>query len=66
MFGHYNSLRAFVDTCGINVYDDLPSSSSSRGYINSFGTDVYFTFLDHFDSRGLSRTSVWTSTYATI
>jgi hypothetical protein len=24
IFGHYNGLRAFVDTFGINVYDDLP------------------------------------------
>jgi hypothetical protein len=31
-------------------------AESSRGYINSFGTEDYFTFLDHFGSRGSSTT----------
>jgi hypothetical protein len=66
IFVHYNGSRAFVDTFGIKVYDDLPSSLSLRGYINSFGTEVYFSFLDHFSSRGSPRTSVQTSTSATM
>ena len=66
IFGHYNSSRAFVDTFGINVYENLPSSPSLRGYINSFGTKVYFTFLDHIGSRGSPTTLVWKSTYATM
>jgi hypothetical protein len=64
IFGHYNNSRAFVDTFGVNVYDDLPSPPSLRGYINSFGTKVHFTFLKHFGSRGTPTTSLWTFTYA--
>jgi hypothetical protein len=66
IFSHYNGSRAFVDTFVINIYDDLPSSLSLRGYINFFGTDVYFTFLNHLGSRGSPITSVLTYTFATM
>jgi len=51
IFGLYNALRAFVDTFNINAYDDLPSSHSSRGYVNSSDIEVYYTFFNHSDSR---------------
>lgn len=40
IFGDYNDSKAFVDTFNINAYDDLPSSSSSKGYENSSSIDV--------------------------
>jgi hypothetical protein len=65
IFAHENGSSAFIDTFGINTYDDSPLSSNSRDYINSFGTEVYLTFVDHFSSRGSSTTLAQTSTSAT-
>lgn len=58
IFTDYNGSRAFIDTFSINAYDDLPPSLSLRGYINSFSTKVYYTFVNCFDSRGSSVTLV--------
>jgi hypothetical protein len=63
IFGRYNGSRAFVNNFGINVYDDLPLSPSLMGYINSFGTEVYFTVLDHFGLRGSAATLISTCYY---
>jgi hypothetical protein len=52
IFTHFNGSRAKIDTSDINTYDDLPLSPNSRGYINSFGTKVYYTFINRFGSRG--------------
>jgi hypothetical protein len=51
IFNHYNGPRAFISTFGINTHDDLALSLSSKGYINSFDTKVYYTFVNHFDWR---------------
>jgi hypothetical protein len=66
IFAHDNGSRAFVDTFGINAYDNLPSPLRSRGYINSFGTKEYFIFVGHFSSRGSLTSLVQTSTSATM
>jgi hypothetical protein len=58
IFTHYNDLRAFVDTFGLNAYDNLLLSLSSRGYLNSFVTEVYYT--------STSATLVYTSTSTTM
>jgi hypothetical protein len=57
-FTHYNGSRASIDTFDINTYDDLPLSPNSKGYVNSFGTKVDYTFVNHFGSRGSLTTSV--------
>ena len=64
-FAHYNGSRTFVDTFDINAYDDLPSPSSLRGYINPISTEIHYTFIDHFGSRGSPTTLVQTSTSTT-
>ena len=58
IFTHYNGSRASIDTFDINTYDDLPLSPNSRGYVNSFGTKVYYTFVNHSGSRGLPTTLI--------
>jgi hypothetical protein len=54
--GLYKHLRLTTMTClhqlFTGAYDDLPSSPSSRGYVNSFSTEVYHTLVHHFGSRG--------------
>jgi hypothetical protein len=60
IFTHYNGSRAFVNAFGINTHDDLPSLPSLRCYVKSFGPKVYYTFINHFDSRGSLITSVRT------
>jgi hypothetical protein len=52
IFTHYNGLSAFINTFGINANNDLPSSPSSQCYVNYFGTKVYYTFVNHCDSKG--------------
>jgi hypothetical protein len=55
---HYNGLRSFIDTFGINGHDESPPSPSSRGYTDSFDTEVYCTFVNHFGSKGPIRANV--------
>ena len=53
IFIHYNGSRAFVDISSVNAYDHLAPSPSSKGYVSSFDTKVYHTFI-----RGSSATWV--------
>jgi hypothetical protein len=66
IFTHYNVLRDFVNTFGVNAHDDLSPSLRSRGYINSFRRKVYYTNVYHFTSRGPLTTKFWTSTSTTV
>ena len=59
-------LESLPNTSSINAYKDLSSSPRSRGFINSFDTKVYHTFVNHFDSRASSATLVQTSTSTTM
>jgi hypothetical protein len=66
ILAHYNGSRAFVNFFDINAYNGSLLSPSLRGYINSFNTKVYHTFVNHFNSRGSSATLVQTSAYTTM
>ena len=68
IFIHYNGSRAFINNFHINAYNNLPPLSSSMGYVNSFGNEVYYyyTFVNHFGSRGSLTTSVRTFTSTTM
>jgi hypothetical protein len=47
-----------INTYDIKTYDDLPLLPNSRGYVNSYGTKVYYTFIDRSSLRGSSTTLV--------
>ena len=66
ILAQYNDSRALTNSFGINAYGGSLPSPSMRGYINSFDTKVYHTFINCFDSRGSLATLVQTSTSTTM
>jgi len=55
IFNHYNSLRAFIDTFGINVYDDLPYHQARRDTSTLSSTKLHYAFINQFNSDGLAN-----------